>query len=447
MKVYLCSCIFHEDAKEEEIKVEEEGHTLLEKAADVESCKKASGYGKEADAVISQSLDIFKGILCIFMVYSHVNLCLVNATEVYYTKLGHFVGNVASSCCFNGFVFSFGYTCYLAYLSDLKPRPFAQVFERVMRSAMLPVVGAWVCSFAWSYMCFKVPIGYDSAKDIVTFYYVWGNGPDFLLSFTTLLLTSYAYKVLLHPRLFPMGTSPKVLMFGAFLMLALPLMLTWFVIPDCTGMKRYMQVFLVCDKREPVGMVNLPALPHFFFFNLGVLASVGLQKLKPKLNEMSAVELLTEGANKAFLFIFIAEVVLAICAYPLYTVWWSNYGNLMIQSKFGWIIRGWSRGPTILWIVGTLFGIYNILLFAFALSMTVRYGLRAGPAAALDAVGKWLEHLGANVLIYLVVSDCLLAGMYNPNSFPLSVNGAGVATFIMLFAIKFIHYLGQSGRK
>merc|ERR1719213_1298501 len=62
---------------------------------------------------------------------------------------------------------------------------------------------------------------------------------------------------------------------AAFVMLSFPLLLTQCVVPDCTGNKRYFQFFIPCDKREPMGMANLPALPHFFYFNLGVLAAIG----------------------------------------------------------------------------------------------------------------------------------------------------------------------------
>merc|ERR1719359_1648393 len=71
---------------------------------------------------------------------------------------------------------------------------------------------------------------------------------------------------------------------ATFVLLSCPMLLTQCVIPDCTGNRRYWQFFFPCDKRENVGMANLPALPHFFYFNLGILAAVGTKAMGEKLD-------------------------------------------------------------------------------------------------------------------------------------------------------------------
>lgn len=399
---------------------------------------------KNVFKTISEGLDIFKGLLCILMVYSHVNLCLVNPTEVYYGKLGHFIGNAASSLCFLGFVFSYGYTCYWAYLSDLRPRPYSEKMYRVLRSATLPIIGAWVCSAAWSYMCFKIPITGETVLGIVSFYYVWGNGPDFLLSFTTMLLISFATRSLLNRFLQSDGTTKGRITFAvtAGCMLLAPLLLTKLVVPDCTGTRRYFQFFLPCDKRDSVGMANLPALPHFLYFNLGVLAAVGTRYASEfswptsRVAQVQFSSVLATGG----LVMLVVNVLLAVLAYPLYDAWWQNFGNIATTTRFGEIIRGWSRGPSPLWLLGNLWGVYSLLV------VSVLAAVLSKQNAVLRAVTHELEHFGANVLIYLVVSDCLLAGLYR-GTFPLTAATGGLATAAILGATRFIHYLGASGWK
>lgn len=445
MQVYLCSCIPAPVEKEGT----EEKEALLGELVKSEK-KLGPAPSKELHKTVSSSLDVFKGVLCFLMIYSHVDLCLVNPTEVYYTKLGHFVGNAASGMCFLGFVFSYGYTCYWAYLSDWTPRPYAQRLSRVVRSAVLPIIGAWVCSLAWSYMCFKIPITGESFKDILNFYYVWGNGPDFLLSFTTLLLASFALRTPLNWLLGDSSRSRVRMAAATVVLLSFPLLLTQCVISDCTGNRRYWQFFFPCDKRENIGMANLPALPHFFYFNFGILAAVGTKALGEKL-DMWKDELPTLSRRSNWLPSFVASlsvsavivgVVLAVLAYPLYMQWWLNYGNITVETKFGPIIRGWSRGPSPLWLLGNLCWVYMLLACCFVFVVIARYVM-----PVLMVVTTEIEHFGANVLIYLVVSDCMLAGLYRPGQFPITAPQGCFATIVIMLSTRFIHYLGASGRK
>jgi hypothetical protein len=454
MQLICCSCVLPKEEKWEKSEAVERAPLIAvedsERVAEVKPGKPAAkAVSKEIFATVSSGLDIFKGVLCFLMIYSHVNLCLVNPQEVYYGKLGHFVGNAASGMCFLGFVFSYGYTCYWAYLSDWTPRPYSVRLNRVLRSAILPIIGAWVCSFAWSYMCFKIPITQESFVDILLFYYVWGNGPDFLISFTTLLLASFALRTPINYALSCDGTPRGRVRFaaGCVSLVVVPLLLTKLVVPDCTGNKRYFMFFLPCDKREPVGMANLPGLPHFFYFNLGVLAAVfikyGADRFEKMTEQLSSVRQMLQAPIVSSLATgtLVLNVVLAILAYPLYTVWWTNYGNIAVSTPYGEILRGWSRGPSALWLIGNLWGIYTLLVLSLVLAALAR---QFWPLAT---VCKEMEHFGANVLINLVMSDCLLAGMYRGTSFPLTCVQGGMCTICIMMTGRFVHYLGASGRK
>lgn len=75
------------------------------------------------------SIDIWKGLLVIFMVYCHV-LQFFSAPEYY--KMGDIVINAANVITFHSFVFCFGMTCYIAYLS----KPFDKVWKKMLRTAL-----------------------------------------------------------------------------------------------------------------------------------------------------------------------------------------------------------------------------------------------------------------------------------------------------------------------
>jgi hypothetical protein len=61
--------------------------------------------------------------------------------------------------------------------------------------------GAWVCSFAWGFLCFKMPLTWEMGKTMLTFYNLVGNGPDFLLGFSIMLSTMYLLRPWLNERL------------------------------------------------------------------------------------------------------------------------------------------------------------------------------------------------------------------------------------------------------
>merc|ERR1719305_113299 len=83
----------------------------------------------------------------------------------------------------------------------------------------------------------------------------------------------------------------------------------------------------------------------------------------------------------------VVGVLLAVLAYPLYEQWWLNYGNISVQTKYGEIIRGWSRGPTPLWLLGNLFWLYALCAGCLVMVATARYVM-----PALEVATREIEH-------------------------------------------------------
>jgi hypothetical protein len=141
----------------------------------------------------TESVDLLKGILVILMIWCHTQ---INFLSVDTTGFAHLINNAAASLCFLGFMFSYGFACDLAYISNYNKRPAEERVKRMFRSALLPVLGAWICAFGWAYMCFDFPCDRSTVMKIFGFWFTPGNGPDFLLCFTTSLLIMYSLRKL-----------------------------------------------------------------------------------------------------------------------------------------------------------------------------------------------------------------------------------------------------------
>lgn len=451
--VNLCQFVWpgsrrgEEDDVSSEAQNSEEMETLMGETRDVEMatsepCKVAAkGTGVAGMNLMkhcNRSLDIFKGVLVLFMTLAHVDLALMNPALTYGAGTPHFVGNAASGMCFLGFMAAYGFSCDNAYLSDWKARTAWQRFERVMRSAMLPVFGAWICSFAWSYMLFKVPINMEGLIMILDFRMCMGNGPDFLLCFTFCLLTMYPLRHLMNSQLDHQCVYRRA---GCVAALILgPLLLTQFWVQDCTGNKKYLAYLFECTNREAYSPV-LPALPHLFYFNIGVLASRYIRYVGDELKSGRGVDFKALGVQVlALLSCFL------IMAYPLATVWSSNFGNLMVPTQWGMITRGFVDGPSPLWLVGNLFAVTVLLIACIGLLVV---SFKESPwLYPLRLLLSELEHYGANVLMYLVVGDICQAGMYRGSmgQFPLDLSGSLIVMCGILLVTRFLHYLGASSR-
>lgn len=454
--INICQCVLPggQESKEDAVDVEEavallnkgEGHPVeaIAKLAGLEGFavngKRGSAKVNQPDlmTVCNRCLDIFKGVLVIFMTWAHVDLTLMQPYLQAYDPVPHFVGNAASGLCFLGFMTAYGFSCDNAYLSDFKKRSLAQRMERLARSALMPVFGAWACAFGWGYMCWKLPLDMDGVIRILDFRLALGNGPDFLLCFTTCLLTMYPLRGWVNKGLNAEHGGLRVL--TAMLMLAVPLALTQVVVQDCSGLHKYLGYVFVCHAREPYSPV-LPGLPHLFYFNLGVLLSRYIKALSADLKAGADIDM----KRLAALCTSGAMLFLVLC-YPLATVWSYNYGNLYATTQWGTISRGFSDGPSPLWLVGNLFPIYVLMGFTlFVYHMVEQHPWSLFP---LRLLLDQLEHLGANVLMYLVVGDIALAGLWRGlmNEYPLDTRGCMYATVIIMALTRFIHYLGASSR-
>lgn len=404
---------------------------------------------------ISFSLDIFKGILVFLMTMGHTLITLSPPNIRNTSTLATFVMNACASQCFGGFMIAFGYSCYGAYLKvDERSKGAAVRFQRVLRTCALPVCGAWVCSFAWAFLCFKVSVTKLTLVEILTFYKVFGNGPDFLLCFSINLAVTYILWEPITNRV--QNVKQPYRQAVAVALLLCPIFLSFCVIHNCSGLKHYLNFFMPCRYRGlAFESPNLPALPYLFDFGLGVTAALAKEEwlghLRPEGNSMIMP---WSSASFWLLVSLIATIGFYITFTPLKNIFWdAQLGNVRVQTPWGWMIRGFDEGPSMLWLLSTVFPIQCWFVISFFMAKgSLASQCDQGPLCLFRWFTKALEHLGANVLFYLVVADVFLAGLFRANSFapdqyPFDTMDAFGCTILILLMGGFIHYLAATARK
>lgn len=434
-----------------------------EKARDEETTQLLPSSGAKQTKILgicTEALDTFKGLLVVIMTWAHVQLTLMSPAEQSNLSSAHFIGNAAASLCFLGFMLSYGFTCDIAYISDSKKRCPWERTRRVLRSAALPIVGAWICGFGWAWMCFKLPMDLSTTINILDFRATVGNGPDFLLCFTTCLLIMNSLRSLVNFALEQPPHATFTLTHGnnatttiqyarglrwgcvAFLLLG-PLALSRVSVHDCTGVRKYYGYFFDCTIRDAFAPV-LPALPHLLYFNAGLLLARGVKAIDDNKVDIQIV------TKVAAMVLFVSAGLTA----PLIKLWSYNFGNLSMPVQLGSVSmqvnRGFVDGPSPLWLLGNVFPVSAVLLSVLGGSYW------AGSSKANNSPGHFiireLQNLGEHILLYLIIADLCLAGLYRGtnaqnDNFPLSAPGCAAMTFGILFLTRAVQYLCTSSRR
>lgn len=416
----------------------------------------------------SVTLDVFKGSLVVLMAASNVIITMSSAQLRSHSYASLVICNAASSLCFVGFLLSFGFSCYGQYLHEW-PDPTKDLNTlrtRVLRAVAGPVIGAWACNFVWCFLCLKNEFTRTNLFDVFTFSRVFGSGPDFLCSFSLDLALVYLlwrpimrlldsagkaeHGVGVVSRLSPENRRNLV----AVAIALSPLLLTLVAVPDCTWNKRWVQWFLVCDKRD-IDTPSLSALPHLTDFALGILAAACWHRFLADLRPFGdggpsgGLSILPmQALRRWFLAVVATSMVLLVFFVPLGQVWlYTDLSVVQMSTPFGQLIRGFSNGPSMLWLLATLWPLAiwgGMVVVLVTLRGTMLGNILQWPLA-------WLEHLGANVLFYLVLTNVFLAGMFRGLSpvgpFPFTLPNCLFCTALLFLFGRFLHVICRSARK
>jgi hypothetical protein len=127
-----------------------------------------------------RSIDIFKGLLVLGMVYCHT-LQFFSDPQIY--PNAQRIIDVVNLITFSGFVFSFGYVSQLAYYS----KPFKQAAPRLLMTALKTLIAFYVSGIAFRLFIDGKELEWGSIKPILLLNDMPGWS-EFLSSFTYLMI-------------------------------------------------------------------------------------------------------------------------------------------------------------------------------------------------------------------------------------------------------------------
>lgn len=414
---------------------------------------KQSNDSSSFEEWISISLDVFKGIFIIFMLGEHTRSALameMGPTE----RIMQFISQVACSLDMTCFSTAYGFGCYRAYLTNSKNRSSSDQLKRLLRSVGLIVVASWFCNFSFEMAVLRKPITFATFRKIVTFEIVYW---DFLATFPAMLLVAF----LTTKPLIAMAASAGKTSIKRFLIFAIligwPLLAPRLALDTCKSTTEvYAALFVGCVHRT-MGAMRFSALTYMFFFNFGCIVSLLTLEHSKSSSTISMPKLRDMISNPNWFGFFALLAIELYFALPVF----SQYNRSW--EYFNW--NGYRRFPMTTPLI-LAWGFMSQCVGIFALTISRLWAFRS-PNNVISKIGKTiisiLEHFGANVLLYLTISNFVIHGffhvdwtkyfrsadkkkdpMYSNFQWELMVLAVALGEILL---IRFLVYLVRSGRK
>lgn len=412
------------------------------------------GYSMKPDKRFSEGvslgLDIYKGIFVVFMLAEHSRAGI--GIDKKASQAVWFVNNVAHSLDMICYSFAYGYSCYRSYLSDLVPRTPYERWSRWCRSSMV-IWGAAVMVdmfFAWitsgrpsMETLFELAIGYQVYWDFLRTF-------PFMLFMMTLCIPviDMAYG----------GLTRSVRLGAAASMILVPLAASYVTLPmDCKeGLARFVPFIVTC-RNMSIRSSRFPALPQLVNFNLGVLVAMWIRRVEStwSVTPASSEAPRARSAMRDLSGVLLVTLSCSIGYAVKLLTYWKDHD--MEELDVGEGLMHFSRWPPRLpWLLGCMGLGFGLFVVAVAVGVCL---LDFRENYIIKMTIGYFEHLGANVLLYLVLSNILIQATGGFHGFAgqifisLEVNKQNEATapFIrcaaMLAFIGFIHYVVKGSRK
>ncbi|UJF34880.1 acyltransferase family protein [Paenibacillus hexagrammi] len=283
------------------------------------------------------SMDIFKGLLVIGMVYCHV-LQFYSDTQLF--PEAQRIIDVVDIVTFSGFVFSFGYVGQIAYYN----KPLKAVYGRMLSTAVKTLIAFYISGTYYRLFLDRKPLDWSTIKLILVLQDIPGWS-EFLVSFSMIMLAGLAF---FHPlRLL---LERKVL----FWIVILALLGTTYLPYEAVSMN---QLGLLIGSKK---FASFPALQYFPYYLIGMY----MAKYKVGWNGRFLLGAIVSSG------IFIGYVCM----------------KHELPERFP---------PSLFWILSSALLVYVYFLLAKALAGQLPYF-------------KFLQLLGQNVLIYLLLSNIMI---------------------------------------
>lgn len=127
-------------------------------------------------------MDIFKGLLVIGMVYCHILQFFVNLGK---NPVADHITGYINSVTFAGFVFTFGYTSYIAYFS----KPFKEVYRRIIMAFLKLLCAYYISGLSFRVFVDHKHISWILVKKILMLQDIPGWS-EFIISFALYILVA-----------------------------------------------------------------------------------------------------------------------------------------------------------------------------------------------------------------------------------------------------------------
>jgi len=438
----------------------------------------------DAEALVlgmRQVMDVFRGALLLLMGTTQM-IMWMSSTQVRNGSLASLLlCNAASAQCVGGILLSFGFTYYGQYLRAW-PDPLDNKLQ-VFKTGLLWFVCIWICNLVWAFVGIKAEVSLEAVKQLIIFEASCSRAADLMFA---LVFNFKLVYWLWHPVQL---TIARCMVYGgqhcgelvAFALTILPGLLFasngLSFAAVCSWHPALMQGILVCPPVDangisatyafasPDGLGNtphrLPALPYLFYFNLGVLLAVCwdrfLADLRPVLVDggrgtsgmRGLSELPPERARHWCIGLVVTSLLTATHFVPVGQIWlFEDLSRTHVETSYGELTSGYMGGPSILWLLGTLWPIGVMLMSVSVLVLSARI-----PVAGwlLRWLVNELEHCGCHFLYYSVVVEIGLAGMFRGRekreSSSLDIYQDFVVFLTILAIGRFLMFLARAGRQ
>lgn len=369
---------------------------------------------KAFDDWISVSLDVFKGVFIIFMLTEHSRSALglgMTSRE----PIMQFVSQVACSLDMTSFSTAYGFSCYRAYLTNSKNRSTREQLVRIARSVGLIICAAWFSNFHFEMTVLKNPISWSTLRDILTFDILYW---DFLTTFPILLMLGFLTTKPLMKKFADWEGSSLISslkrLLIAIILLGWPMIVSYYPLETCnTSSSRYAALFVGCIRRS-FGAMRFSAFTYMFFFNVGCIVSQLLLELVGKSRKIvlpSLKSMILTPLGIGFIALLAAELYYGYNMLKMYNKPW-EYLNLNGYRRFPMsapVILAWASFSQFVWFMA---------LVGVAMVKSEIWGVLAAKCP------KWmnrvasvkisiLSQFGANVLLYLLISNITIHGMFH----------------------------------
>ncbi|CAJ1382785.1 unnamed protein product [Effrenium voratum] len=373
---------------------------------------------------VSQAMDVFRGMLVV----------LYTSAQVIHTASEHRFGASLVLCnaafqCYPGIMLACGYSSYEKFLREW-PDPGTYSAWDLSSTILLPLVSAWICSFAF---CFLKPGANiedpgEALKQVLLFGGSRAEGTEILLACSI----NFSIVFIAWRPVSRVLQSVKVRVWHDCLALALAL--------SPLALMLCMKTLLFSEE-EGAGMV-VTFLPYLLFFHAGILLAACWDRFLSQLQPVG-FQTVTDSIHLLPWDVFKSWLLCTSIAWWTSFVFFMPLGQVALVHDLAALRRPGVQGfLSPLWVMA--------LLWPLAVSL-VMCGLMV-TAKKFNTVLRLLQlelwHVGKNMMYYMVVVNIFLASQQRSDGHRnASLGKCLLGATSILAASRFIHFMAGLSRQ